>query len=174
MPEPTQTAKKQQLVAKPSKPFFSFLFALLSQFTRICRNFHYVFITVQPEKARVKDSKRDARRLQLERSGLGEKGPLMTTSVGTRCRRWPMPIHVGRAGLVVGGVWQFLFSRSLPGGFKPWGVWATSFPHSCKLPISISFASSPLIGPVGLCCAKIPSGSHLTEMLALVFSASLR
>ena len=24
-----------------------------------------------------------------------------------------------------------------------------------------------------LCCAKIPSGSHLTEMLALVFSASL-
>ena len=72
-----------------------------------------------------------------------------TTSVGNWCRRWPMPIHVGRAGVVVGGFWQFLFSRSLPGGFKPWGVWATSFPHSCKLPISISFASSPLIGPVG-------------------------
>ena len=47
-----KTAKKQQLVANPSKPFFSFLFALPSQFTRICRNFHYVFITVQPEKAR--------------------------------------------------------------------------------------------------------------------------
>jgi len=46
-------------VTKPSKAFFSFLFALLSQFTRICRNFHYVFITVQPEKARLKDSKRD-------------------------------------------------------------------------------------------------------------------
>ena len=87
--------------------------------------------------------------MQLARSGLREKGSLMTTSVGNWCRRWPMPIHVGRAGLVVGGVWQFLFSRSLPGGFKPWGVWATSFPHSCKLPISISFASSPLIGPVG-------------------------
>jgi len=54
LPEPTQTAKKQQLVAKPSKRFFSFLFALLSQFARICRNFHYVFITVQPEEARLK------------------------------------------------------------------------------------------------------------------------
>jgi hypothetical protein len=30
------------------------LFALLSQFARICRNFHYVFITVQPEEARLK------------------------------------------------------------------------------------------------------------------------
>jgi hypothetical protein len=35
---------------------------------------HYVFITVQPEKARLKDSERDARRLQLARSGLREKG----------------------------------------------------------------------------------------------------
>jgi hypothetical protein len=76
---------------------------------------------VQPEKARLKDSKRDARRLQLARSGLREKGPLMTTSVGNRCRRWPMPIHVGRAGLAMGGFWQSLFSRSLPCGFKPLG-----------------------------------------------------
>jgi hypothetical protein len=45
----------------------------------------------------------------------------MTTSVGKRCRRWLMPILVGRAGLVVGDFWQFLFSRSLPCGFKPLG-----------------------------------------------------
>ena len=32
LPEPTQTAKKQQVVTKPSKPFFSFSFALLSQY----------------------------------------------------------------------------------------------------------------------------------------------
>jgi hypothetical protein len=52
LPEPTQTAKKQQVVTKPSKPFFSFLFALLSQFAKIRLNFHYVFIMVQPERAR--------------------------------------------------------------------------------------------------------------------------
>ena len=63
-------AARRLVVTKPSKPFFSFLFALHSQFTRICRNFHYVFITLQPEKARLKDSERDARRLQRARSGV--------------------------------------------------------------------------------------------------------
>jgi len=45
--EPTQAAKKQQLATKPSKPFFSFLFALLSQFAKIRRDLYYVFTTVR-------------------------------------------------------------------------------------------------------------------------------
>jgi hypothetical protein len=50
LPEPTQTAKKQQVVAKPSKPFFSFLLALLSQITEICLDLYYVFTTVVPAR----------------------------------------------------------------------------------------------------------------------------
>jgi hypothetical protein len=46
LPEPTQPAKKQQVVTKPSKPFFSFLFASFSQFAEICRDLYYVFTTV--------------------------------------------------------------------------------------------------------------------------------
>lgn len=42
MPELTQPAKKQQVVAELGKPFFSsFLFTFLSQFTEICRDFYY-------------------------------------------------------------------------------------------------------------------------------------
>ena len=41
-----QPAKQEQVVAKPSKRFFSFLFASLSQFAEICRDLYYVFTTV--------------------------------------------------------------------------------------------------------------------------------
>ncbi len=46
MPEPTQPAKKSQVLTKPSKPFFSFLFAFLSQFSPICRDLYYVLTTL--------------------------------------------------------------------------------------------------------------------------------
>jgi len=45
LPEPTQPAKKQQLVAKLGKPFFSFLFAFPLQFAEICGDLYYVFTT---------------------------------------------------------------------------------------------------------------------------------
>src|SRR5437773_10233972 len=37
----------QQVVIKHSNPFFFVLFAFSSEFTAICRNFHYVFTTVR-------------------------------------------------------------------------------------------------------------------------------
>ena len=46
LPEPTQPAKPQQVVTKPSKLFFSFLFALRSQFAEICGDLYYVITTV--------------------------------------------------------------------------------------------------------------------------------
>src|SRR5260370_269847 len=39
--------KKQQVVTKHGKPFFSVLFAFSSEFAGICRNFHYVSNTVR-------------------------------------------------------------------------------------------------------------------------------
>jgi hypothetical protein len=45
LPEPAQPAKKWQVITKRSKPFFFFLFAFFSQFTRICRELYYAFTT---------------------------------------------------------------------------------------------------------------------------------
>jgi hypothetical protein len=45
LPEPTQPAKKEQVVTRRSKPFSSFLFTHYSQFIPICRELYYVFTT---------------------------------------------------------------------------------------------------------------------------------
>jgi hypothetical protein len=50
LPEPSQPDQKQQVATKRSKPFFSFLFAFLSQFAEIFRDFHYVSTTVEAKR----------------------------------------------------------------------------------------------------------------------------
>jgi hypothetical protein len=47
LPEPTQHAKMQQVLAKSREPFFSFLFALFSHFGGICHDFYYDSTTVK-------------------------------------------------------------------------------------------------------------------------------